>query len=461
MPTSRISAQLLAGALPGLKQGAQAFAGGGMAFDQARDKEMNLQSQLAQRLAATQLANAKASELQRHAASQAPAALRSNALLSNGIPLDAADDVQTFLQTGKLGAQYDALPADQEGPVLPRPGWESKLGGVGRQLAAMQTAIALGDKNSENVAKATQIARSSALSDAIQAGTLDPTKVAAAEYAVKGSAPFHFSEYGIGNNVTGALDNNNGVAQLFAKNRQAEIQAREAQAGASRASAASSYASADNSRASAARTRQDTEMGSKGVLQQTDQGLVLVNPRNGTVTPVLGGDGAPLTKPQSPAKALPSSAAKGYLENQTALRNIDAALQMLDGKTVGGLKGDPNATGKKGYVPDAVLARLDPDGVATRAMIADIGSLKIHDRSGAAVTASETPRLKPFVPAATDDPETVMKKLKLFKQNYQAIAQEAEQFYRESGYNVPDFKPATPSVSAAPAGGGWAIQKVN
>jgi len=66
-----------------------------------------------------------------------------------------------------------------------------------------------------------------------------------------------------------------------------------------------------------------------------------------------------------------------------------------------------------------VIGRLDPDiqqrvdqgGVDVRAAIGDIGSLIIRERSGAAVTISESPRFRPFVPLITDTPETAEKKL--------------------------------------------------
>jgi hypothetical protein len=46
---------------------------------------------------------------------------------------------------------------------------------------------------------------------------------------------------------------------------------------------------------------------------------------------------------------------------------------------------------------------MDPEGVAVRSGVADIGSAVFHDRSGAAVTISESPRLRPFVPEGNKD----------------------------------------------------------
>jgi hypothetical protein len=136
-------------------------------------------------------------------------------------------------------------------------------------------------------------------------------------------------------------------------------------------------------------------------------------------------------------KPLPVSAAKGILENQANLRHAQQALALVNGQRVDGTTGDPEATGWKGFLPNTMLNRADPSGVATRAAIADLGSMVIHDRSGAAVSASEFPRLAPFIPSATDDAATVRKKLDMFTKNYQAIVDDASEFYRSSGYNVP------------------------
>jgi hypothetical protein len=82
-------------------------------------------------------------------------------------------------------------------------------------------------------------------------------------------------------------------------------------------------------------------------------------------------------------------------------------------------------------------------------MIADIGSMKIHDRSGAAVSAAEFPRLKPFVPSANDEPAAAVEKLKLFKREYELMQQGITTFYSE-GYKQPPTSPA-PAPTLRPA----------
>ena len=169
----------------------------------------------------------------------------------------------------------------------------------------------------------------------------------------------------------------------------------------------------------------------KGVITQTDQGTMLVDPRTGAATPVTA-DGVPLG---GKLKDIPASINTAIITNTQNVKKVDQALALLKGKSVGELKGDSGATGYKGYLPNGILNRVDPEGTDTRAMVADIGSLVLHDRSGAAVTASETPRLLPFIPLATDDNATATKKLTRFKQIYEQETQAlGETYNKANGY---------------------------
>lgn len=458
MPTSRISAGILAGLGSGIQRGGQAFAMGDQAFEQGRDQAMNLQSQLAQRLAATQLAQQEVADKQRAAANQAPEALRRNVLLSNGVPLDAEGDVSQFLQTGKLGAQYEALPAEQAGPALPRPAWEPKLGGIGRELATIQNAVALGDKSVENVAKANQIGRSSAISDAIMRGLQDPTKVAQAEYAIKGSAPFAFNEYGVGNQLTGQIDVSGAPAQGFSQKRQSEIRENDAQAGSARASAASSYASADNSRASASRTRSETERGMKSgdivVQQGADGSIQLVNKLTGLSRPATAADGATLMGKTAAPKELNEGQAKdnGY---GSRMSESDSILRKLAGK----------------YSPAAVNARVAADGIPVAGMVAnwlapeevqqveqaqrDFINAILRRESGAAIAPSEFANAtKQYFPQPNDKPENLKQK----ERNRQIAIEGVFGSVPKERRGVPSLsnpigQPAAPA--AAPAAGGF------
>lgn len=103
-----------------------------------------------------------------------------------------------------------------------------------------------------------------------------------------------------------------------------------------------------------------------------------------------------------------STIKRAVAKNRTQVSVIDEALR--------GLRQHPGAVGLKNYLPDPIIQRVDPEGVDTRAAVADIGSLKIHDRSGGAVSVSEFPRLAPFIPSAKDTPDAARKKLTRLRQ---------------------------------------------
>lgn len=168
---------------------------------------------------------------------------------------------------------------------------------------------------------------------------------------------------------------------------------------------------------------------------------------------VPGGPQDPAVKQQlagATAKAMPAGAANAMLENYRNHQRAVDAMALLNGQEVDGVKGDKNATGAfKGQLPNAMLQFFDPSGVSTRAAIADLGSLVVHDRSGAAVSAAEFPRLAPFIPSPSDDPASARKKLQQFERNYRSMNDDARQFYEDSGYRVPQLG-ARNNASAAP-----------
>jgi len=146
---------------------------------------------------------------------------------------------------------------------------------------------------------------------------------------------------------------------------------------------------------------------------ETDSGLVALPKKlsagqSPVATPVLGANGEQLSKKQN----IPQYVVEGITNNAKSLASINAAIASL--KTTG------DAVGFKGYLPNSILNRAYPEGTETRANISDVGSLVLHDRSGTVITASESPRLMPFIPLATDDTATVKKKLTRFKQAFEA-----------------------------------------
>ena len=143
--------------------------------------------------------------------------------------------------------------------------------------------------------------------------------------------------------------------------------------------------------------------------------------KSGNIMPVQG-----YQPKAAPLKPLPPSVNEAIIGNAQSLYTLDKAIKLAGGASVDSAKGDAAATGWKGYLPQGMLNHIDPSGIDTRAEIADIGSLKIHDRSGAAVTASESPRLMPFIPSATDNKETVVRKLTRLKEEAQRMQTRSE-----------------------------------
>ena len=140
---------------------------------------------------------------------------------------------------------------------------------------------------------------------------------------------------------------------------------------------------------------------------------------------------------------IPETINKGLTGNVASISQIDRAIDAVTK--------NPNSVGLRGNFPQTILNRADPAGVEARALVTDVGSAKVHDRSGAAVAASEAPRLMPFIPQATDDAATVVKKLRQLKTQIEIEQSGILDFYsQEQGYK-PSLYHRQQSTSVAPA----------
>lgn len=450
-------------AAPGMGRLAMAIGGAGSAaspYQKAYDNELGLQSKLAQALATIDAHRAAAEKDTAHAAQikQETGIVGGRADVGDELAAIAAGtDVPTLrafrdqIRTGRpaMTSASGDPGTDEAIGIAPQPVVSSAIAqALAKQLP--RTAVyrtSAKDMKADDLAKASQIYREGDLSDSVIAGALPRNSVAGAQAAAAGKDLFHTDTTGsVLDKFTGNLDTSNPMAG-------STIALRDAQAGNQKAGASAHYASANAANALAEQRKQITANG-------PGPGKVPVGYRythgpdgEARLEPIPGGPKDPNAQTGKP---LPASAAKGYLENIQNLDRAQKALNLVLGKDVGDAKGDPDATGLKGFVPNLVLNRIDPQGVDTRAAIADLGSLVIHDRSGAAVTAAEFPRLAPFIPSPRDDAPTVEKKLKLFVQNYKALVDDSAEFYKSSGYNVPALTrhaPAavTPRASGKPA----------
>lgn len=366
--------------------------------------------------------------------------------------LTAAQIYAHQMQGNKLGAEADGLTMTNRN----RTGLMDGSLDVAAMPAFLQQALKVyaltGKGDPHNISQASgDLQKQGSIAD-IVSGAAQALPVAQAYHAVSGQAPFSNAKadgYSL-NTLTGQqTEGDPTVAKIYRGLEMSKTGAQDANAAQSRASAANSYASAEQHRAGTRKTNLEIEMGGKGQIVQTEAGPMLVDPRNpASGRLITTADGTPVGKP---LKDIPQAVNEKILQNNGAINQINRALALNEGKDIIDPKtgkvaatGDSAATGWKGYAPQSFLNRFDPQGVDSRAEIADIGSLKIHDRSGAAVTVSEAPRLMPFIPLATDDAQTKIKKLTRLKQEMQLMADGyAETYSKEQGYKPNPSKPTS------------------
>lgn len=109
-------------------------------------------------------------------------------------------------------------------------------------------------------------------------------------------------------------------------------------------------------------------------------------------------------------------------EGAGLLQTIDDALAELDAYPEAiGIKRGLGVVPGLGGLEDLANQNIDPRGIAARAAISNVGSLQMHDRSGAAVSVSEFPRLAPFIPSVRDTPEAARIKLNQLRRHVQTI----------------------------------------
>jgi len=146
---------------------------------------------------------------------------------------------------------------------------------------------------------------------------------------------------------------------------------------------------------------------------------------------------------------IPATHRMAYVENQTALNKIDNAIKLISA--------NKDSFGLKNMLGENINQRLDPNGIEARAAVADIGGTKLHDLSGAAVSASESPRLMPLIPTVTDNAEAAIKKLNNLRKEYAGVNSQFETMYgngeyknpmkanQQEGAQVPSNKPPRPA----------------
>lgn len=149
--------------------------------------------------------------------------------------------------------------------------------------------------------------------------------------------------------------------------------------------------------------------------------------------------------PPAAARTLPMGVESAISENATVLGAIDQAEQMLNAGKGKGAFG--RVMGMKRTVG---LERwgATPEDVELAAVVGNVASQQIKLRSGAAVTASEWPRLRPFLPVldgpGADDAATVGRKLQKIREIIADETNARADYYERQGYAVPAVPGRTP-----------------
>jgi hypothetical protein len=178
------------------------------------------------------------------------------------------------------------------------------------------------------------------------------------------------------------------------------------------------------------------------------------------------------TRPR-PSKVAPMGVMQDIGANDTLYGLAAQAIELV--------QANPDAVGVSGYMPNALRAfgtgaegpnwlgktaaallpgveegAFTPGATELNAIISDLMSRQLLQRSGAAVTVSEFARIRPYVPRAKDTPNVLLTKL----ENIARVIQEESDFLRanygeDQGYFPVTTRnmPNSPAEAATGAGG--------
>ena len=110
---------------------------------------------------------------------------------------------------------------------------------------------------------------------------------------------------------------------------------------------------------------------------------------------------------ESQLKDIPPAHRAAYNDNQSFIDNIDKAIKEATDH--------PDAFGLMNLLPEKATQYIDEKGVGSRALVANLGAIKRHDMSGAAITNAEQPYLAPFIPSTSDRSPAIIEKLNKMK----------------------------------------------
>lgn len=237
------SKSFLRGVGPGVSQGIASFAGADRAGQDAYERELILRSRISKAISDMEQTR-RVNEL------SSPTAVRNRALLESGIPLDSGDQVDEFLQTGKVGAWQPGMSGELKGAPS-APSWfdSKKMGPLASRIAAAQAVQAGEAKGAKDYYEGQHQLFETGLTRDVVNGVIPADQLTRGMSVLKASPAFKIPEGYTGNQFTGAIDPSNPVNALRQEYVQAQGQERRtaatenlARAGSARASAAKSAA---------------------------------------------------------------------------------------------------------------------------------------------------------------------------------------------------------------------------
>ncbi len=188
--------------------------------------------------------------------------------------------------------------------------------------------------------------------------------------------------------------------------------------------------------------QQRLEQGDRELVTDASGNMFFVSKTGAQSRTVSGPSGEAL---KGKGQTIPTAVTEEFVQNQSSVNSIDRTIKLLEE--------NPDAVGPiTGRVPSAIRDPFaNQRNVETRAAVAQIGSTLIKNISGATVPLGEVDRLRPFIPFASDDPETVKTKLRNLKKEIVNIEEERKKQYTAQGMNYPSLSgriaiPGTPSI---------------
>jgi len=125
-------------------------------------------------------------------------------------------------------------------------------------------------------------------------------------------------------------------------------------------------------------------------------------------------------------KNVPATMAKAYVDNESSIKQID--------DTIAAVKANPKAFGLSRIGPNDLNELVDKKGIDARSKVAQVGSIRRHEISGAAVTVAEDKKLAPWLPAVYHSPESIITKLKNIRSDLTSTQDSIDATVESQGY---------------------------